>query len=277
MYIGAGVLLITALVLSYFLFNGALYDLWDVYFYTNIFKYPANSTGLYNMFVGLAWLVFDVVLGNIGFSLLLTVGVVWAVVKHRFRLMAQVVLMLLFGAIVIYSKLNPLPYYALIFCGFSIFGFIPVYSLVSKIVAKWNGKVYVSAVLVACVLIVPATYLLSENTYMLQYHKQDLPQYQFAEIINQKENATLLNYGFLDGGFYTTTGIVPNMRYFCTMNANRDEAVEAQQELVDNGAVDFVVTRNKKLDSTMYEERMVSRLFFEDAEYEYTLYERKAD
>ncbi|MDO4426093.1 MAG: hypothetical protein Q4D17_10065, partial [Planctomycetia bacterium] len=102
LYIGAGVLLITALVLSYFLLNGALYDLWDVYFYTNIFKYPANSTGLYNMFVGLVWLVFDVVVGNIGFSLLLTVGVVWAVVKHRFRLMAQVVLMLLFGAIVIY-------------------------------------------------------------------------------------------------------------------------------------------------------------------------------
>jgi hypothetical protein len=111
---------------------------------------------------------------------------------------------------------------------------------------------------------------------MLKYEKGDLPQYKFAEIINQKENATVLNYGFLDGGFYTAAGSIPNVRYFCVMNANRSEALEAQKEAIQNRTVDFVITREEKLDSPWYEEKMTASFFFEGGEYEYTLYARKA-
>jgi len=48
----------------------------------------------------------------------------------------------------------------------------------------------------------------------LGVNKEDLVQYKFAAIINQTEGATLLNYGSLDGGFYTVSGIVPNVKYF---------------------------------------------------------------
>ena len=47
---------------------------------------------------------------------------------------------------------------------------------------------------------------ISPNTYMLGYRKEQLPQYQFSEIITRTKEATLLNYGFLDGGFYTVSG-----------------------------------------------------------------------
>ena len=275
--IGGGVLLATVPVLVYFLLNGALYDLWDVYFYTNIFKYARSSEGLFETVLHTGWAVCDMMLKNPGFAVLLVIGGIWALRQRKLLLVAQVLLMLFFAVLLIYAKSTIMPYYALIFCGFAIFGLIPVYSLLSRLLEKWDRKVYVGAVLLACVLILPATWLLSGNTDMLRYEKEDLPQYQFAQIIDQKEDATVLNYGFLDGGFHTTTGTIPSLRYFCIMNVDEEEAREAQDEAVRNGSVDFVITRNEKLDSDRYEERMVSSYLFENKEFEFTLYERKAD
>ena len=165
----------------------------------------------------------------------------------------------------------------MIFCGFSIFGLIPLYTLISKKVSQWNPKFYAGVLLVISALLLPATLLCSPSRDMLQYKKADLPQYQFAQMINQKENATLLNYGFMDSGFYTVTGIVPSNRYFCIMNVDKTEAREEQDNIVRNGMVDFVITRDEKLDSALYEEKMVSEFIYEDVMYEYTLYERKAN
>ena len=64
-----------------------------------------------------------------------------------------------------------------------------------------------------------------------------MPQYKFAEIISKTDNATLLNYGFLDGGFYTATGIVPNCKFFCNLNIKLDEIMETQNEFIKNGKV----------------------------------------
>ena len=99
-----------------------------------------------------------------------------------------------------------------------------------------------------------------------------MPQYQFAEIIGQVENATLLNYGFLDGGFYTTAGIIPNCRYFCNLNIKLDEIMETQNKYVDQRLVDFVVTRNEELKSDQYILVATSSMYFEEKTYDYYLY-----
>jgi len=275
LYIGAGVLLTTLPVLTYFLVNGALSDLWEVYFYTNIFHYTPDSAGQYSITVYAVSILYHVILPNICVIVLLMIGGIWSVAKRRFVLAVQVVLMLLGGFAVVYSKIPSFPYYALIFCGFSIFGFIPLYSLISGAVEKLNGKLYAGVLVVACLLILPATYFMSDNTDMLQYQKEDLPQFQFAEIINQKQDATVLNCGFMDGGFYTASGVVPNIKYFCLMNVKVDEAFEAQKEAVHSGAVDFVITKNRKLTTALYEEQMVSTFSFGGQEHEYTLYKKK--
>ena len=275
LYIGAGVLLTTIPVLTYFLVNGALYDLWDVYFYTNIFHYDPNSTGEYSVAVYAVSALYYVVLPNICVILLLALGGFWAVAKRRFVLAAQVALMLVGGFAVVCSKIIFYPYYALIFCGFAIFGFIPLYSLISGAVAKLDRKLYAGILIVVCLLILPFTYFMGDNTDMLQYQKEDLPQFQFAEIINQKDDATVLNCGFMDGGFYTASGVVPNVKYFCLMNTKVDEAFEAQKEAVHSGAVDFVITKNRKLTTELYEEVMVSTFSVEGQEHEYTLYQKK--
>ena len=56
----------------------------------------------------------------------------------------------------------------------------------------------------------------------------------------------LLNYGFLDGGFYTTTGIIPNIRYFQKQNISNaifPENIQEQERAIRHKTVDFVVTR----------------------------------
>lgn len=277
LFIGAGVLAVTAAVLPYFLINGAMHDLWEVYFYTNIFKYSIKLKYIYESLMHAVKVFGYYGLMNWTVLLLISVGGLWALVKRKFMLLIQILLMLLGGATLIYGKSVPLFYYFMIFCGFSIFGLIPLYTLISKKVSQWNPKFYAGVLLVISALLLPATLLCSPSRDMLQYKKADLPQYQFAQMINQKENATLLNYGFMDSGFYTVTGIVPSNRYFCIMNVDKTEAREEQDNIVRNGMVDFVITRDEKLDSALYEEKMVSEFIYEDVMYEYTLYERKAN
>lgn len=98
-------------------------------------------------------------------------------------------------------------YYSFIFCCF-----VPVgVAAVSQTIKNRNlkqpalGKLekfrkYSAAII--CTACFVFMFALCENTYLLKYSKSDMPQYQFAEIMSQVEDATLLNYNFLDGGFY---------------------------------------------------------------------------
>ena len=78
--------------------------------------------------------------------------------------------------------------------------------------------------------------------------KEDLPQYQFAEIIREVPDATLLNYGFLDGGFYMASNTSPVTRFFCKLHTPLEEMAEELDSCISEGKVDFVVTRNNTLD-----------------------------
>lgn len=89
----------------------------------------------------------------------------------------------------------------------------------------------------------------------------------------QTKDATLLNYGFLDGGFYTTTGIIPNCRFFCNLNIGLDEIMETQNEIVKKGQVDFVITRDTELESERYECIATAVFYSEGAERKYFLYQ----
>ncbi len=126
-----------------------------------------------------------------------------------------------------------------------------------------------------------------KNTKMLKTH-QSLVQYQFGEIINKKKSATLLNYGFLDGGFYTVTGIIPNTRYFQKQNVDYKTfpyIIKVQNKVIKNKKVDFVVTK-----TNIYEEtakwmtsylkqnyQMISSICqnYEEGTYRYTLWQKK--
>jgi len=81
---------------------------------------------------------------------------------------------------------------------------------------------------------------------MMFFNPTNLPTILiFTSIINQTEQPTLLNYDFLDGGFYTTTGIVPNIRFFHNPNISYAKfpiILDEQNRYIKEQVVDYIVT-----------------------------------
>ena len=150
------------------------------------------------------------------------------------------------------------PYYTLTFAGFAVYGLIALVHFLRKAAAflhftpKFSNKLPAVGIVILTAALMVYSYFVSPNTYFMAYTEDDLPQYRFAEYIGQKEDPSLLYYGFLDGGFYFTTGITPPCKYIGWLNIPLDDIGPTQRKLIEEGAVDFVVTRTFELDSDLY-------------------------
>ena len=71
-------------------------------------------------------------------------------------------------------------------------------------------------------------------------------QYQFAAKIAETPGATLLNYGFMDAGFYTAAQITPNVKYYHQTNVPLREMLDEQVRYIHDGVCDYVVTRGRQ-------------------------------
>ena len=242
-------------VLIYFAWNKALTDLFVVYFYNNIFSYTwANEFGLWgmvsNLRANLLSGIGEIKKGSAPAFWLFWAGVVWLAVRRKLWFGCYAFLMAAFGVLGIYSTVIRFEYYSQAFACLMVFGLIAAGELV--LLLSRSKKEVCVAVGLCATLYYASKYPRVPNLGWMAYEKEDLPQYQFAEIINQKEDATLLNYGFLDGGFYTAAGLVPNCPMFCLLNANYDANLELQNEYLEQGMVDFVVTNSEELEHSNY-------------------------
>lgn len=110
---------------------------------------------------------------------------------------------------------------------------------------KFRAIVNKLDILLAIVCILPCvvfSYFRSSNSYMLKFSRMDLPQYKIAEVINKHPNATMISNRCMDNGVYTTTGIIPNCKYFYGLNINLPEINAVQDDYLNEGRVDFAVT-----------------------------------
>lgn len=279
----AGVLAASAPILIYFGVHGALDDLFQVYFYDNMFLYAdvevSETQTLWEKLKTIwdeAWrstkLTFK---RNEQYAILTQIGLVWILLKEKWSMKFHLLFIMVLTSLTVYGGGRGYIYYGFIYGVFPFMGLMPICWLLGKVKLKERVvKVVAGICCFAAVLAVPElTGSLSENTYLMKYEKEDLPQYQFAEIINQKEDATLLNYGFLDGGFYTAAEIVPDTRFFCYLNIPLPDVMNTQRQLVADGAVDFVVTRTNQLRSENYECVAEATFFFAGKDYNYYLYQ----
>ena len=91
--------------------------------------------------------------------------------------------------------------------------------------------------------------LKSPNRGYMNIPQSAYAQYVFKDIIDKSKNKTLLNYDNLDGGFYTTCNIVPNVKYFMRQNVGYDrypQIIDGQREAIKNKEIEFVVIREYK-------------------------------
>ena len=271
-----GCLALSAVVIGWFAVKGALPELWQVYFVNNLSQYSQNIKG------GHYDAPLPNLLNNLPWSIPAALGLVWLTVrlkKHGWEALAA---WLGAGCLFTFTYISGrrYPYYALVLVVFAPLGLAVLASLAARITKNVKTRRLAAACGgLACLLLLagpPISYQASPNTYLMKVQKKDMPQYRFAEIIQQSEDQTLLNYGFLDGGFYFAAGVLPTETYFCTLNIDLPDMERALQDSVRQGKTGFVITRSKQLkNSERYHLVNEADLIFEGRNWHYYLYQKR--
>ena len=283
-----GIAAVSAVVFGYFLICGAVDDFLTVYFYNNLFLYPVETGGSK---LELIWNCIKRTMEvNPSYSWFIGLGILLFLLEIRKNWQDLLMSLLCFLGLTVgtYWGGRGYTYYGLILAVFAVFGLIAVIRLcwavrLSQLISKLLADIpLVSgiALFISIAILFSYSWQNGRNVWMMAYDKEDMPAYQFAETINQVENAQILNYGFLDGGFYYAADVLPNCKYFCTLNINTPDMWTLQRECIENGDVDFVITRKYKLnryspDSSAYTLVDEASFYFEGVEYTYYLYQKK--
>ena len=289
-----GLGLITLPVFLYFALNGAVKDLIQVYFTENMTLYTKTDTPMPEKI----WTAIDATFSNnrTAYGWLIWPGIGFLIFGLRRHWRESLLVFLGFWGLAITTYMNSpgYSYYGLALAPFALPGLVAILCLADKVLPFFGVKDLPDADLPlprrAALLLGMAALLLagggmftiatySSSAYLMQYKKADLPQYQFAETIRQTPNATLLNYWFLDGGFYYTAEASPVNRYFCFFNINPPELKEEQEAVIKNAQVDYVVCRrdpmpNRLLKNGQYELIQTANFFLSYRYYDYYLYKR---
>lgn len=227
--------------------SGALNDLWQVYFVQNIFKYHDNVNLLTNVIKN----VIKRSRNNLFMVGAMGAGILYMLFGKRkdcLWLKVCLIAMMICAVFLVYSNGKGIAYYYLVLAPFVPFGCVALARLWERL-RKMRLRKLLSAFLVGALgLYSCAAMACNRNTYAIGVDREDMPQVKFAKIISETENATLLNFGFLDDGFYLAADVMPSNRWFCKLLANKEACDAEQFQLVADGAVDYVVSCKFALD-----------------------------
>lgn len=284
-----GIAAVSAVVFAYFLYHGAVADLIEVYFYNNIFLYPVEAETEDVSRIELYWqIMVNVAENNAAIFTMIGIGALGllADIRKHWRILLAAVLSFLVLVVGTYWGMRPYPYYAFVFAAFSVYGPIAVIRLLRLLPldtfrealadSRWLQNL---AILSLTVAMFAVSFTCSRNAYMMRYAKEDYPQYKFAQIINTVEDPQILNYGFLDSGFYYAAGVKPSCRYFCYFNINVPQMWNDQRDAIESGEVDFVITRRYTLDryspdTSDFTLVSTADFYYSGIKYTYYLYQR---
>lgn len=230
---------------------------------------------------------------GIGLSTMIGLYAIWKNKKHFPRKEMKIILTLslLFLCLGVFGGGISFRYYYLILVPFSIYGLIELATWhQSHYHPKWmQDKGAILTILVT--LCFTFCFFGTKNTNLLKFNKpkDSYVQYQFSEIINQKKNPKILNYLFLDGGFYTTSKTLPNTKYFQKQNIDNEifpDIKRAQDRVIRKQQVDFVITRELEGSHRMEENRLLNKYYkikktgnqtYEEKRYHYILWKVRSN
>jgi hypothetical protein len=243
-----GMLTATLPWLIYFGVSHAILEWINVYFVINLTSYPETSSIAGNLFSGLIGILRLLVRAPV-FSGLMYFGLIVFIIYKKFlgHLLFKISLLSCFVFLIfsVYGGGREYIYYSFVFSPFIVFGFVVILSLFAETISEEKKSISILIIgLVALIGVFTYTIFFHHNIYLINYEKEQLVQYQYAAIINETENASLLNYGSLDLGFYTMAHIVPNVRFFQDTNINKLKNpffIEEQSRYIKEKLVDFIV------------------------------------
>ena len=234
--------------LGYFGISHAIPEWINTYLLVNVTDYPNNLSVLPLFHFILSVILFQVKENPI-FNVCLGLGIIFFMLSNKIikSLLHRILLLFCFLSLFlgIYAGGRGFIYYYLILAPFLLLGILVLQDAINTEFKKGiPAKTAEIIALVIFILTLPLNTWLNQNSYMLSWKKQEMVQYKFASIIDRSKNPTLLNYGSLDIGLYTTTGIIPNTRFFEGQNIDPSRfpmVVEAQNQYIKNKAIEYIV------------------------------------
>lgn len=257
--------------------NG-LKKLIEIYFLFNINSY-STKVSLIDKILNLILTIFEVSLKYFQYIILIFIPMLVSIKSDFFfkekennvYLLLSTFLLLIF----IFIGGTNYRYYSLPIQPFMIFGIIYFF----KYLNFKNSKIINIPIILLVTLSI--SFIHSPNTKFIFKEKSYYAQYEFSK--NIKKNKTILNYGFLDGGFYFTTNTYPNTYFFQKNNIkynlykkNNDE----QNKYIRKQATDYVITKKlnkkkRKLIEKYYELIDTHSQEYEEKKVRYYLYRKK--
>ncbi len=241
-HMASGAVIVTFPVFVLFAVNGALDDLFKVYFVNNLTSYSnvdSKSSMLTNLLDGLhSWKTFS------RFPMLITfAGILAMLTKKDKKTAAYTAAAFAASFVLVFGFGQAYRYYSLtlaVFLPAAMGGIICAAKGVLKHIRV--NHIILAGISAACSL--TFAFFRTPNRYLMKYSRDDMPQYRFAKIIGTDSSASILNYGFLDGGFYTAADAIPEMKYFCLTNMLYPEMEDSQEFYVESRIPDYIVTRS---------------------------------
>lgn len=251
-----GFVMLTVPILLYFVATNSLKYLWEAYFYNNIFLYhggkavsgPASIPVVKNIYIPLYCTYTNCIkYPKFGVTLLLSIlSVIFINKEHRKKAIFLFVITFCLTIGVVFTRNTFIYYYVYIlaYC-FSLL-LIPFVKGLNRLTKtfKENPKFMQSVIAGFILVCYTVLMLLNKNNYLMLQKKDFLVQYRYAEIINRTPNAKILTYDVMDAGFYTSTGLLPQNRFYCFLNieTNYPPILEEQHRLIDEGYYDYIIT-----------------------------------
>ena len=279
----AGMMVSTLPWLVYFGAHHAVVEWLEVYFWVNLRYYPSRFSFWTRPFVAVGLFAY-MSFRNLPLFLAFCVGL-WPVSRKAFgqrrttrgveqgpdperdgmrRILQAVLLCLGFQILGSYGGGHAYSYYYLVFAPFVVVGIVAVRSHAERCLSRWavpeddrtassdrhiaNWR-YRAAGLLLFALAVSLTALYHPNAEAMTLQRGGRVQDRFAAIIKAEENPSLLNYGYLDHGFYLAAELVPGVRFFENQNIPRTAyptILDEQERYIAEKRVGFVVVRRER-------------------------------
>lgn len=230
--------MITPLLLFsiYFIITGSLKDFIECYFTINMSAYneTVTITSRLNTILteGLGCIYEN---GIIIFLLFIIIPISLIFIKAPKYYKLSLIGIILINMIGLFWGLKFYRYYVYPLLPFIILSLISIFYLLRNVIDRIiNNKTSIILYSVIFILSVISAYNNANYKEMIGMKKEDMFQYRYTSYINKYNNPTLLNMGYLDAGLYTTTGILPNTRFFEIQNIPYDKFPDNRDEMVNN-------------------------------------------
>ena len=238
----------------YLIINGALSDFLDCYFRINITSYTRERNSLADRFTTLKERFPGTLVNcSIYICILVCLSPI-ALIPLKVRKYPKLCYIATFfiTMFVMFYGLRFYKYYILPVVIFTLPSFAGIAYLISLILNKLKLKKFKARYILYSVITGLFVFLSYENANykeMINMSKEEMFQFKYAEYINQFDNPTLLNMGNLDAGLYTTTGIIPNIRFFEVQNIpykKFPDNLDVMRSAVKNKEIMFVLYFTRK-------------------------------